>query len=156
MVRRKTVLDFVQGILRSYSQIFFSDSCLFAIPLVLVSFLDISAGFAGFLSVATANFAALFLRFDKQTVNKGYYGFNSLLVGLGLGYYYQLTFVIVVIAIIAGFLTLLLTVTFQGILGKYSLPYLSVPFVISFMDRNRCQRNAERNRGQRERIIYSE
>ncbi|MCX6326968.1 MAG: urea transporter [Bacteroidia bacterium] len=131
MLKNATISTFFQGVLRSYSQIFFSESYWFAIPLVIVSFLDISAGFAGLLSVLTANITASLLKFDKLPTTKGFYGFNSLLVGLGLGYYYELTFVIVVIAILSGFLTLLITITFQGILGKYYLPYLSIPFVIS-------------------------
>ena len=130
MIKNNTLSAFVQGVLRSYSQIFFSESCWFAVPLVLVSFLDVSAGFAGLLSVLTANTAASLLKFDKTTISKGFYGFNSLLVGLGLGYFYQLTMVIVAIAILSGFLTLLITITFQGILGKYYLPYLSIPFVL--------------------------
>src|SRR5450759_115527 len=130
MIKNSALSTFTQGVLKSYSQIFFSESCWFAIPLVLVSFLDISAGFAGLLSVLTANIAASLLKFDKTTISKGFYGFNSLLVGLGLGYFYELTLVIIVIAILSGFLTLLITITFQGILGKYYLPYLSIPFVL--------------------------
>jgi urea transporter len=125
------ISTFIHGVLRSYSQIFFSESLWFAIPLVLVSFLDISAGFCGLLTVMTANLAASFLKFDKLTTNKGFYGFNSLLVGLGLGYYYELTLLIAIVAIFSGFLTLLITISFQGILGKYYLPYLSLPFVFS-------------------------
>lgn len=131
MLINDKISTFLQGVLRSYSQIFFSESYFFAIPLVLVSLLDISAGIAGLLSVLTANLAASLLNFDRSTTAKGIYGFNSLLVGLGLGYYYELTLVIVVIAIFSGFLTLLLTVTLQGILGKYYLPFLSIPFVLS-------------------------
>jgi murein DD-endopeptidase MepM/ murein hydrolase activator NlpD/urea transporter len=131
MNKKVIISTFFQGLLRSYSQIFFSESFWFAVPLVLVSFLDVSAGLCGLLSVATANLAASFLKFDKLTTTKGYYGFNSLLVGLGLGYYYELTVIITVIAIFSGFLTLLFTLAFQGILGKYYLPYLSLPFVFS-------------------------
>jgi len=132
MLKNTTISTFAQGLLRSYSQIFFSESYWFAIPLILVSFLDISAGFSGLLSVVTANLAASLLRFDRLTTSKGFYGFNSLLVGLGLGYYYELTFIIIVIAVFSGFLTLLITIAFQGVLGKYYLPYLSLPFVFSF------------------------
>jgi len=131
MNKNGTISTFIQGVVRSYSQIFFSESYWFAIPLILVSFLDISAGFSGLLSVLTANFAATQLRFDRFTTIKGLYGFNSLLVGLGLGYHYELTMVIIAMAILAGFLTLLVTIAFQGILGKYYLPYLSIPFVFS-------------------------
>jgi urea transporter len=128
---KNSISDFFRGILRSYSQIFFSENLWFAIPLVAVSFLDISAGFTGLIAVLTSNLAAHLLKFDKYTIIRGLYGYNSLLVGLGLGYYYELTIIIFVIALFAGFLTFLLTIAFQGILGKYFLPYLSVPFVLS-------------------------
>ncbi len=130
-IKTGIIQTFIQGLLRSYSQIFFSESYWFAIPLVIVSFLDISAGLCGLLSVFTANLAATSLKFDKLSASKGYYGFNSLLVGLGLGYHYELTAIILVTAIFAGFLTFLITIAFQGILGKYYLPYLSIPFVFS-------------------------
>ena len=131
MIKDNKLATFFQGVLRSYSQIFFSESYWFAIPLVLVSFLDISAGLSGLLAVLTANLAASFLKFNRLSAVKGFYGFNSLLVGLGLGYYYELSIIIIVLAIFAGFLTFLVTIAFQGILGKYYLPYLSVPFVFS-------------------------
>jgi urea transporter len=131
MLKNSTISTFFQGVLKSYSQIFFSESYWFAIPLVIVSFLDISAGLCGLFSVMTANLAASLLKFDRPSIMKGFYGFNSLLVGLGLGYYYELTIIIFVIAIFSGFLTLLITIAFQGVLGKYYLPYLSLPFVLS-------------------------
>jgi urea transporter len=130
MLKNSTISAFTQGVLRSYSQVFFSENSWLAIPLIAVSFLDISAGFCGLLCVLTANFAASILKFDKLTILKGYYGFNSLLVGLGIGYYYELTFIMIAISIISGFLTLLITISLQGILGKYYLPYLSIPFVL--------------------------
>ncbi len=131
MLKKSFITTFSQGLIRSYSQIFFSESYWFAIPLIFVSFFDVSAGLCGLLSVVTATLAASLLKFDKYSIIKGYYGFNSLLVGLGLGYFYELTLVIIVIAVFAGFLTLLITIVFQGLLGKYYLPYLSIPFVIS-------------------------
>jgi urea transporter len=131
MLKNDTISIFFKGVLRSYSQIFFSESYWFAVPLILVSFLDISAGFAGLISVLTANLAASLLKFDKLTTTKGFYGFNSLLVGLGLGYYFELTLTIIFIAVLSGLLTLLITIAIQGILGKYYLPYLSLPFVLS-------------------------
>jgi urea transporter len=130
VVKNDNLKNLIPGVLRSYSQIFFSENYWFAVPLVLVSFFDISAGFTGLISVLAANISATLLRLDKASVSRGYYGFNSLLAGLGLGYYYELTIIMIVVAIITGFLTLLITVTIQGILGKYYLPYLSIPFVL--------------------------
>jgi urea transporter len=130
MFKDGAIQAFSKGVLKSYSQIFFSESSLLAIPLIIVSFLDVSAGFCGLLSVITANLAASYLTFNKQSVSRGFYGFNSLLVGLGLGYYYEMTLIIIVIAVLSGFFTCILTVTLQGILDKYYLPSLSLPFVI--------------------------
>jgi urea transporter len=131
MPKNNTISIFLQGLLRSYSQIFFSENYWFAVPLLIVSLLDLSAGFCGLLSVMTANLAASILKFDQYQLSKGLYGYNSLLVGLGLGYYYELTLVIIAIAVFSGFFTLFITIAFQGILGKYYLPNLSIPFVFS-------------------------
>jgi urea transporter len=130
MVQNGKIITFIQGVLRGYSQIFFSENCWFAIPLVLVSFFDISAGFSGLIAVLTAHISASLLKFDKFTLTKGFFGFNSLLVGLGLGYYYELTVITIVVAIFSGFMTLLITVAIQGVLGKYYLPFLSLPFLL--------------------------
>ena len=130
MIQNDKIKIFFQGLLRSYSQIFFSENCWFAVPLMIVSFFDISAGITGLVCALTANITSSLLKFDRITASKGFYGFNSLLVGLGLGYYYEVTFITLVVAGFAGFLTLLITVTVKGILGKYYLPYLSIPFLI--------------------------
>ena len=131
MFKNGVITALLRGVLKSYSQIFFSESYWLAIPLIIVSFLDISAGFSGLLAVTTANISASYLQLNKQSASRGFYGFNSLLVGLGLGYYYEMTLIIIVIAILSGFFTLIITVTIQGILDKYYLPSLSLPFVIS-------------------------
>ena len=68
MLKNGMISIFFQGVLRSYSQIFFSESYWFALPLLIVSFLDISAGFYGLISVLTANLAATLLRFNKVTI----------------------------------------------------------------------------------------
>ena len=75
----------IKGIPGSYSQIFFSDNKLFAVILILASFIDVWAGLAGLFAVVIVNVLGLILGFDKTKISKGLYGFNALLVGLGLG-----------------------------------------------------------------------
>ena len=131
MRKNGALTAFARGVVRSYSQIFFSENDGLAIPLAAVSFLDFSAGLCGLLSVISANMAASLLKLNNLSLTKGFYGFNSLLVGLGLGYYFKLSPILIVIAILSGFLTLLITITIQGILDKYYLPSLSLPFVFA-------------------------
>ncbi len=122
---------FWKGFLNSYSQIFFSDNKGFAAILIPVTFIDLFAGLFGMLSVLFTNSAARLIGYDPMKIRNGYYGFNSLLVGLGLGIYYEPGIVLLILLAIAAILTLFISVTLEGVIGKYYLPHLSLPFVFA-------------------------
>lgn len=124
--------EFYTGILNSYSQVFFSDKKLFAGLLLIVTFIDSYAGICGLFSVLVTNAVSYWFGFDKRQINKGMYGFNSLLVGLGLGIYFSPGWLLFFILFIAALLTLFISVSLEGIIGKYALPYLSISFILSF------------------------
>jgi murein DD-endopeptidase MepM/ murein hydrolase activator NlpD/urea transporter len=84
---------------------------------------------SGLLAVLFSNLIALVLGFDKFYIKDGSYAFNSLLVGLGLGLYYKFSFPFFILLLIASLLTFFITVVISGILIKYRLPYLSIPFL---------------------------
>ncbi len=121
---------FVDGVLNSYSQIFFSTHRLFAILVILVTFIDFYTGLAGFIAVLITQLASYLLNLHRPTIAKGLFGFNGLLVGLGLGMYYSLSWHLVFIVILAAIFTLFISVSLQGVIGKYELPYLSIPFLV--------------------------
>ncbi len=121
---------FYKSILLSYSQIFFSNSLVFAVILFVVTFFDIWCGIAGLISVVFSNSGAYLIGFNKNNIQNGYYGFNSLLVGLGLGAYFAPSIEFYFILLCASFLTLILTVVFEGVIGKYGLPFLSMSFLL--------------------------
>lgn len=121
--------EFINGILNSYSQVFFATNRSFSIILIVVSMIDLNSGLAGFLSVVAANLTAYGLGFNRQEISKGLFGFNSLLVGLGIGYYFKASIPLLIIVIAASILTLFFVTLFKGILQKYGLPFLSLPFL---------------------------
>lgn len=122
---------FISSILNSYSQVFFSTHRPFSVLIIIVSFFDVYAGLSGFIAVMTTSVAAFLLNFDKSTIAKGYYGFNSLLVGLGLGIYFTFSWYLLFILILASLFTFFISVMMQGVIGKYNLPYLSIPFLFA-------------------------
>ena len=122
---------FWKGLLNSYTQIFFSENKLFAAILIPVSFIDGYAGLFGLISVLFTNIVAYIFGLDPQKIQKGYYGFNSLLVGLGLGIQFEPAFILLFIVLLASVLTLFISVTLEGVIGKYYLPHLSLPFVFA-------------------------
>jgi urea transporter/murein DD-endopeptidase MepM/ murein hydrolase activator NlpD len=119
-----------EGFLSSYAQIFFSDNRWFAAILLVVSFIDAQAGIAGAIAVLAANLTARSMGFSNWFVRKGYYGYNSLLVGLGFGLTFQPGLAFYFLLLIAALLTFLFTVAIQGVFYKYGLPFLSIPFLL--------------------------
>lgn len=125
----KQAVIFIGGIVRSYSQVFFADNISFAFILLIVSFFNPATGLAGFISVFTANIISSQVGFYKREIENGLFGFNSLLVGLGIGYFFTPGIETYLIVVAASILTLLFVTLFKGILYKYGLPYLSLPFL---------------------------
>lgn len=128
-LRNKVTIQ-LEGFLNSYSQIFFSDNRWLAFLLLMVSFIDPYAGMTGALAVIISNLTAQSLGFYSFYIRKGYYGYNSLLVGLGFGLTFSPGPAFYLLIFVAALLTLLFTITIQGFLFKYDLPYLSIPFLL--------------------------
>ena len=122
--------NFIKSIYNSYSQIFFSNNWVLAIILICVSFFDVYAGISGLVAVVFSNTLAYLIGFNRVNIKSGFYGFNSLLVGLGLGVYYNPGIEYLMILLFASMLTLFVTLAFEGVVGKYGLPYLSLSFLI--------------------------
>ncbi len=123
------LFDIGKSIIYSYSQVFFSTNKVFAGILILVSFFDIYAGLSGLLAIIISNSFALLLGMKRQNIVNGSYGFNPLMVGLGIGIYYQPGVEYFLLLIVVSLLTLLITLSLEGILNKYGLPFLSIPFL---------------------------
>lgn len=119
------------SILNSYSQVFFSTSKLLAIFLLVISFFDYGAGLGGVIAVLVANLLAWGLGYNRYYLTSGLYGFNALLVGLGVGLFYQPSPELFLLVAVSAVLSFFFTVVFQGVLGKYGLPFLSVPFLFA-------------------------
>ena len=98
--------------------------------LIVVSFFDFWAGASGMIAVIVANTFAYLIGFNRLNIINGYYGFNSLLVGLGLGVYYQPGVEFFIVLGFAALLTLFLTLMTEGVVGKYGLPFMSLAFLM--------------------------
>ncbi len=131
MMWRRHISEVLASGSNSYAMVFFSRNRLFALLLLGVSFIDLYAGLSGLLAVVVTTVAAYLFGFEPTRIHDGSYGFNSLLVGLGLGIYYQPSAEFYLVVVLASLLTLFISVAMEGVIGKYYLPYLSIPFILS-------------------------
>jgi len=118
--------------LNSYSIIFFFNNKLLASVIMLVSFFNFFAGLSGLIAVLLAVLVAESMGFDKLQLKNGIYSFNALLTGIGMGTFFDPGLVFFSLLLLAALLTLILSVTLGGWLYKYGLPFLSIPFIITF------------------------
>ncbi|MBG0783330.1 MAG: urea transporter [Bacteroidales bacterium] len=124
--------QFGQSLLNSYTQVFFAKNKWMALMLVAVSLIDLNAGLSGMLAVVVANTAAYLIGLNREQIINGFYGFNPLLVGLGYGISFEPGLSFFIILIFISLLTLFTSILLAGLLSKYGLPYLSLPFLLGF------------------------
>jgi urea transporter/murein DD-endopeptidase MepM/ murein hydrolase activator NlpD len=122
---------FLPGVLNSYSIIFFMNNRFLAVVLMLTTFLNFYAGLSGLLAVVFTLLIGKSLNLDQTSLKSGVYSFNALLTGIGMGTFFDPGVVYFSLLIVATILCLFISVALSGWLGKYNLPHLSIPFVIS-------------------------
>ncbi len=118
------------GILNSYSQIFFSNNKVFALLLLIISFFDLGAGLSGVLSIIICQITAVLFNFNKELIKDGSYTYNPLMVGIAIGMFYDFNLSFFIILVIVSILTLFITIWMSTILSKQGLPFLSLPFLL--------------------------
>ncbi len=120
-----------EGILNSFSQVYFSNSKLLGVILLVVSFFDLGAGIAAILSIFVCQLTALLFNFDHKNIREGTYSYNSAMVGVAIGIFYQFNFSLIILLALIAVLTFFITVWFMNHLGAKGLPFLSIPFLLA-------------------------
>lgn len=120
------------GFIHSYAQIFFSLNKPFALVILLSTFVQPKIGILGATAVMLTNVLAYFSGFALHAIREGLYGFNSLLLGLGLAEHFQWNTPFALLFFVAILLNLILTVWLHGVFSKHHLPFLSFPFLLTF------------------------
>jgi urea transporter/murein DD-endopeptidase MepM/ murein hydrolase activator NlpD len=122
----------VPAVLNSYSVVFFLNNRILALVLLLVSFLNPTAGLAGLLSVLLTVLTAYLLGLDKFQLRNGVLTFNSLLTGLAMGTFYKTGWVFFGLLATSALLALLLSTLMTKWFFSKGLPFLSLPFILTF------------------------
>lgn len=128
---KQHIILYAEGILNSYSQIFFSKNKIFALLLMFVTFFDVHLGLSGLLAILIVQFTAAVFNFSKEQIRSGAYTFNAVLVGIAIGNMYEYNVSFFVLLIMASILVFFITLWFSASLAKRGLPYLSIPFIIT-------------------------
>jgi len=116
------------ALLLSYARIFFSESRLLG-AFVLASTLVVPVqALLGLIGCACTCLCAYFIGMDRESVGKGVYGFNGILTGLALGFFFAPNLQLMFVLLAAAVILTLITVFLNTILYQYcGLPAMSMP-----------------------------
>ncbi len=128
---KEIVKLFSTGLLNSYSQIFFSNNKVFASILLTITFFDIGAGLSGIISVLIGQITALLFNFNRELIRDGTYTYNSVLVGIALGMFYEFNLSFFILIVITSVFVFFITIWFLVSFSKKGIPFLSVPFLVA-------------------------
>ncbi len=119
------------SIVKSYGQVFFSDHHGFSVLLLSVTFVNPYAGVSGLLAVISTVVMAKWLGLNPAITRTGLYSYNTLMLGLVMGIYYQFSPAFFVVLLLGTFITLLITVWMAVKAASNRIPFLSMPFILS-------------------------
>jgi len=113
---------------RAYANILFVDHLWVGLLIIAATMWYPNIGIAGLLAAMTALFTTQVFKFPDS--NGGLQIYNSLLVGLSLGAFYELNTYVVMLIILGAILAVLITVAVaDGLWRLDRLPTLSIPFI---------------------------
>lgn len=129
----KNLSILIDSTLFSYSQIFFSNRRWFGTLILIATFISPINGSVILFSVLITNLIALFLNFEQKKVRDGFYGFNGLLFGAALIFFYKPNEYFIPVLILFLLINFFINTSIENYFAfAFNLPGLSLPFLMSF------------------------
>ncbi len=122
----------ISSVLNSYSQIFYSLDKVLAITILIATFFTPYLGLSGLCAVIFINFLAHLIGINRKLIEEGLYGFNALLLGLFLGFQYEINTTFILLFVVSLMMLLIISVWLFGVFSRHKLPFLSFPFIITY------------------------
>jgi urea transporter/murein DD-endopeptidase MepM/ murein hydrolase activator NlpD len=126
-------LNKLNALFKPYISILFLSEIKAGFLLFFVSFLLPSVGILGLVGLISTILFAEIISVREEYLKQGFYLYNSLLVGMGVGYFFDVTLVTIFLTTILSVFSFLLSFTLNRMFINYSMPILSLPFAFVSM-----------------------
>jgi len=119
--------------LKPYSAILFLNNKYAGLFLLLITFINPSIAISGITAIIFTVLFATLIDLKETYLSQGFYIYNSLLVGMGVGYIFQPSIISIALIAVAASLTFMLSFMLNRLFSVYKIPILSLPFSIVTM-----------------------
>jgi urea transporter len=126
------VVTIVDTLLRGTGQVMFQNNPLTGLIFLAGIFVNSSKlGGFGLLGLATSTFAAYLLGVDRALIRNGLFGFNGILVGIGLAFFLNYNGLLIGYVILGGILSTIAMMALANLFAVWDMPALTAPFVLT-------------------------
>jgi urea transporter len=122
----------IDALLRGTGQVMFQNNPLTGLLFLVGIFVNSAKlGGAGLVGLAASTVAAYLLGADRTLIRNGLFGFNGILVGIGLAFFLQFDPLLVVYIVLGGAVATVVMMALANLLGPWDMPALTAPFVLT-------------------------
>jgi urea transporter len=126
------VVTIIDTLLRGTGQVMFQNNPLTGLIFLAGIFVNSGKlGGFGLLGLATSTFAAYLLGADRTLIRNGLFGFNGILVGIGLAFFLNYNGLLIGYVILGGILSTVAMMAIANIFSVWDMPALTAPFVLT-------------------------
>ena len=119
--------------IKPYSALLFLNNRYAGLALLAITFLNPSVAISGIVAVIFTILFAEFIEFKDAYLVQGFYIYNSLLTGMGIGFIFQPSLISIALIAISSIFTFMLAFMLNRLFSVYKIPILSLPFSIVTM-----------------------
>lgn len=122
-----TKIPFIDQVLKGLGQIMLQENSSTGLLFLIGIFLgSIEGGIGAIVSTAVGTITAILLKYNKEEINAGLYGFSAALVGVALTIMFDSTFLIWILLVVASALAAII----QHFFIKRNIPVFTLPFIL--------------------------
>ena len=125
--------NLIYNTLKPYSAILFLNNKYAGLFLLLITFINPSIAISGIAAIIFTIIFASVIDLKETYLSQGFYIYNSLLVGMGIGFIFTPTIISIALIAVASALTFMLSFMLNKLFSVYKIPILSLPFSIVTM-----------------------
>src|SRR5687767_13977073 len=122
----------IDALLRGVGQVMFQNNPLTGLLfLVGIAVNSLKFGGAGLLGLAASTLAAHLLGADRALIRAGLFGFNGILVGIALAFFFEFDLLLAVYIVLGAVVSSIVMMALINLLGPWDMPALTAPFVLT-------------------------
>ena len=132
LAQTNPALASIDALLRGTGQVMFQNNPLTGLLFLVGIFVNSAKlGGAGLLGLAVSTLTAYLLGADRALIRNGLFGFNGILVGIGLAFFLEFEPLLAVYIVLGGAVSTILMMALANFLGLWDMPALTAPFVLT-------------------------